>query len=80
MANKKQKYIMSLPESVEKEIWFNLKKQGKIRVVGLGIFEIKQVKAITRYSPFSNKVITNKPYKKISFRPYKPLIEFIDNE
>lgn len=71
---------MELPKDLEKEIWFNLNKHGKIRIVGLGIFEVKQVKSVTSFSPFSKGIVKKRAYKKISFRPYKPLLEFIDAE
>lgn len=80
MANKVQKYIMDLPETLQKEIWFNLNKHGKIRIVGLGIFEIKNVKSVTSFSPFSGGVVKKRAYKKISYRPYKPLLDFIDKQ
>ena len=54
-----------------------LKKEKKVYVSRLGIFEIKIIKGRKVWSTKERKMIPLKPFKQISFRPAKGVKEFI---
>lgn len=69
MANTKQKFIMSPSSEFRKDIKNGLKKHGKVKVVGLGIFETRKIPARAGRNPQSGEIVKIRSYTKIKFRP-----------
>jgi len=77
MANKAQKAIVSLDHPVRREIRRGLVKHGKVKVVGLGIFETRKIPARRGRNPQTSKIVMIPSYLKIKFRPTKALKEAV---
>ena len=77
MANKKQKHIVSLSDDVRKEIRNGLVRFGKVKVVGLGIFETRTIPSRRGRNPQTGKIVMIPEYLKIKFRPTKALKEAV---
>lgn len=60
-------------------IWEVLKDHGKIRLHGLGTFEIKQIPGRETYNPSTKGKTYMEPYLKIKFRPSAGLQRHINN-
>ncbi|MGH7239250.1 MAG: HU family DNA-binding protein [Candidatus Saccharimonadales bacterium] len=77
MSNVKQKKIVSLPKELRSGIKSGLLKHGKVKVVGLGIFETRRVPARPGRNPQTGDIVKIPSYIKIKFRPTKQLKEAI---
>lgn len=77
MANKKQRKIVKLPTDIRVEIKKGLKRHGKVKVVGLGIFETREIPSRRGRNPKTGKIVMIPSYIKIKFRPTKSLKEAI---
>lgn len=75
MANVAQKVIVNLPREIRQEIQSGLLRHGKVKVVGLGIFEIKKIKSRMGRNPATGDVVMMPSYKKVKFRPTAALKE-----
>lgn len=82
MSNIKQKVILKFKDDAfVNKLTELLNKTGKVKVGGLGIFEIREVKERKGYGigTDGSKPITIPAHKKIAFRPTKKLKELIQN-
>lgn len=77
MANKKQKHIIDLPMAIRVELKRGLVKHGKVKVIGLGIFETREIPSRRGRNPQSGKIMMIPAYTKIKFRPTKSLKEMV---
>lgn len=77
MANKKQKKIVNLPKDLRTQVQKGLVRHGKVKVVGLGIFETKEIPSRPGRNPQSGEIVQIPAYKKIKFRPTKALKESV---
>jgi nucleoid DNA-binding protein len=77
MANVKQKKIVSLPTDLRSKIQKGLVRHGKVKVVGLGIFETREIPARPGRNPQSGMIVMIPSYLKIKFRPTKSLKEAV---
>jgi nucleoid DNA-binding protein len=77
MANKKQKSIVKLPQDIRVEVRKGLMKYGKVKVVGLGIFETKQIPSRRGRNPKNGEIVMIPSYWKVKFRPTKQLKEAV---
>lgn len=75
MANQKQKCIVNLPNDLRAEIRGGIVEHGKVKVVGLGIFETRRIPARPGRNPATGEIVRIRAYKKIKFRPTKSLKE-----
>lgn len=50
-----------------------LKRYGKVKVVDLGIFETRKIRARRGRNPSTGEIVKIRAYKKIKFRPTAPL-------
>lgn len=71
--NYKQKKIITLDKSLRAEILTGLVEHNKIKLVGLGTFEIKEVSARPGRNPLTGKIMEFRAYKKIKFKATKKL-------
>lgn len=69
MSNVAQKKIINLPKEYRSEIQRGLLDFGKVKVVGLGIFEVKSIRSRRGRNPATGEIVNMPPYKKIKFRP-----------
>jgi len=78
MTNKKQKAVLKLKhEEFVDRLSETLVIFGKVKVVGMGIFEVKHVAAREGYNVNDKKRIVISAHKKVSFRPTKSLRDII---
>jgi integration host factor subunit beta len=77
MANKKQKKIVKLPREVRLEVRKGLMQYGKVKIVGLGIFETREIPSRRGRNPKNGEIVMIPSYWKIKFRPTKALKEAI---
>lgn len=75
MANQKQKKIVNLPMELRSQIQSGIVDHGKVKVVGLGIFETRKIPARPGRNPATGEIVKIRAYKKIKFRPTKSLKE-----
>ena len=69
MANKHQKAIMKLKsQELLDQIEDVLVHTGKVKISGLGIFEIRQMKAREGYGVYEKKMIKIRAHNKLIFR------------
>lgn len=73
MANKKQPCTIGLPQEIRLEIQNGLLEYGKVKVVGLGIFETKRIPSRPGRNPQTGFIVDIPAYFKIKFRPTKRL-------
>lgn len=59
---------IKVDDSFKKIFWKLLKSEKRIRVIGIGTFEIKKVSSKKRYDFETKKVVKTKPFKRIIFR------------
>lgn len=71
--NKRQKCIIDLPMDLRTSITSAILTEGKVKVVGLGIFETKQIPARSGRHPSTGQIVDFKAYTKVKFRPTKSL-------
>jgi integration host factor subunit alpha len=69
MSNVSQKMIIPFPKELRASIVAGLLEYGKVKVSGLGIFEIKLINARKGRNPATGEVMTMPAYRKIKFRP-----------
>lgn len=77
MANKSQKCIVDLPHNLRKDITGGILEHGKVKVVGLGIFETRTIPARKGRNPATGEIMKIRKYNKIKFRPTKSLKDSI---
>lgn len=77
MPNKKQKKIINLPHDIRLEVRLGLMKHGKVKVVGLGIFETKEIPSRRGRNPKNGEIVMIPAYTKIKFRPTQSLKEVV---
>ncbi len=70
--------IQKPPVGFVETIWEGLKTTGKVRIHGLGTFELKEIAGRKTYNPVTKGEAYMKPYLKIKFRPYTGLQEYIN--
>ena len=73
MGNKTQPSIVNLPNDLREAILEGLLKYGKVKVVGLGIFEVKKIPSRPGRNPKTGDIMQIKAYYKCKFRPTKTL-------
>lgn len=71
--NHKQKKIIHLDLALRKEILAGLRRHGKIKIVGLGTFEVKKAKARSGHNPLTGKDMRIRSYYRIKFKATKKL-------
>jgi DNA-binding protein HU-beta len=80
MSNKRQKVILKFKDDAfVNQLASLLMKAGKVKVAGLGIFEIKEVSEREGYSIADGSRITIPAHKKLGFRPAKQLKDVIQD-
>ena len=78
MANKKQKSIIKLDtDDFIDSLTERLKAKGRVKVVRLGIFQVRTIAARKGYNVRSGKMVDFPAVKKVSFKPAKNLKEAI---
>ena len=77
MANKKQKCIITLPNELRNEITEGILKYGKVKIIGLGIFEIREIPSRPGRNPKTGDIMQIRSYIKIKYRPTKSLKELV---
>ena len=77
MGNIKQPAIVSLSQEIRADIESGLLKYGKVKVVGLGIFETRKIPARPGRNPKTGEIMRIHAYTKIKFRPTKQLKSII---
>lgn len=77
MANKPQKHIHNLPEEHRDSLVRAIVRHGKVKVVGLGIFEVKRIPARSGRHPQTGEATVIRAYYKVKFRPTKALKEAV---
>lgn len=75
MSNKSQKCIVNLPKELRSEIKSGILEHGKVKVIGLGIFETRKIPARAGRNPQNGEIVKIPSYWKIKFRPTKSLKE-----
>ena len=75
MANIPQRKILNIPLELCAEIRDALSEHGKVKVNGLGIFELRRIGERLGRNPVSGKVEMMKAYTKIKFRATHSLKE-----
>jgi nucleoid DNA-binding protein len=76
--NKKQKVVLKFKDdSFVNQLMSLLMRTGKVKIVGLGIFEIKKIAEREGYSVNDGKRIIIPAHSKIAFRPTKKLKDSI---
>lgn len=60
---------IKLPKDLEKEIIESILKEGRLRLVRIGIFELRTVKSRKLFHNFSDKIITIRKHKRLHFKP-----------
>ena len=74
MANKPQRNIINLKDrQLFDTIADLLVVDGSVKITGLGVFEVKQIKGHMGYNPSKKKHEKVEPYKKLIFTPTKKL-------
>lgn len=77
--NKPQKFIYrELPEAQTKKLLRVLKREGSIKVNGLGIFEVRQRRASKIVDNINNKVVKVSARKSIFFKPTTQIKNYIN--
>lgn len=77
--NKPQKFIYrELPEAQTKKLLRVLKREGSIKVNGLGIFEVRQRRASKIVDNINNKVVKVSARKSILFKPTTQIKNYIN--
>lgn len=66
-----------ISDESQNEIYSLLKKHKRVRVLGLGTFEVRKVKEKKSYHNFSNKVIKIPAHNRIHFLPVKGFTDII---
>lgn len=71
MASIKQKVILKLKDGDDfiQTLGDLLGQTGKVKITGLGVFEIKHINAREGYGVFEKKMIKIKAHNKLVFRP-----------
>ena len=77
MSNKSQKCIIDLPKELRSEIQGGIVKHGKVKVIGLGIFEKRKIPARPGRNPRTGEIVQIPSYFKLKFRPTKSLKEAV---
>lgn len=77
MANKAQKKIIDLPKPLRAEIQEGIIEHGKVKIIGLGIFETRQIPARRGRNPKTSEIVMIPSYIKIKFKPTKSLKEAV---
>jgi len=77
MGNSPQKMIIDIDRDFVAVLREGLKKHGKVKVTGLGIFEVRKVKARIGFNPSSKEKEMIKEYKKIKFTATKILKDLL---
>lgn len=73
MTNKKQKVILKVDDSFLDYIKDNLKEHGKVKITGLGIFELKHFKGRVGYNVATKTKEQFPPYSRVVFRSSQTL-------
>lgn len=73
MANTKQKKIVDLPETLRKQIRSGLVRFGKVKVIGLGVFETRKIPSRPGRHPVTGELLVVPSYYKVKFRPTKDI-------
>lgn len=78
MANKPQKAILHIkaPEFFD-EFYKMLRATGKVKIVGLGIFEVREIAARKGVNPKTQESLLIPKHNRIRFRPTYQLREHI---
>lgn len=77
MTNKKQVCTSYLSKELSDQVKDGLVKYGKIKVVGLGIFQLRKVPSRLGRNPQTGEIMTIPEYTKIKFFPTKSLRDSI---
>ena len=81
MANKIQKFIYrELPEKEVKKLTRILKREGSLKVNGLGIFEIRTRKPSKMVDNINKKVVKVSSRKRICFKPALSIKKYINGK
>ena len=79
MSNKKQKFIYrDLPEKEVKRLVRVLKREGSLKVNGLGIFTLKKRKAAHMVDNINKKVVKVSARRNIGFKPTVQIKKYIN--
>lgn len=80
MVNRRQKVILEFKDDVfVQQLSSLLLKTGKVKVAGLGIFEVREIAEREGYSVHDGKRIVVPAYKKLAFTPTKKLKELMQS-
>jgi DNA-binding protein HU-beta len=72
-----KKQVMSMLEDMVQNVTKHLKRGARIRIVGLGILQVRKRPARMGRNPATGEAIKIKASKKIAFRPAKELKEAV---
>lgn len=76
--NHKQSTIIRIKEkSFEKAFYRLLKNRGRVKVTGIGIFQVKKMKARKNQISLTGERVDRPAYKKITFRATKALKDLV---
>ena len=71
--NTKQKLVLRLPEELRDAIRRGIVRYGKVKVIGLGIFETRRINARPGRNPKTGEIVKIPAYTKIKFRATQSL-------
>lgn len=77
MANKKQKFITRISSEIRNDIRNGLLEHGKVKVIGLGIFEMRQIPQRRGRNPKNGEIVMINSYWKVKFKPTSSLREAV---
>jgi len=60
---------IKLPADIEEYLFKTLASHKRVKIIRLGIFEVRKVKARKLFHNFSGKIITIPRHARIHFRP-----------
>ena len=69
----KQPCIIVLPNDLRDSITEGILKYGKVKIVGLGIFEVRKIPSRPGRNPKTGDIMQINAYYKCKFRPTKTL-------
>jgi DNA-binding protein HU-beta len=73
MGNTKQPCVVNIPPELRDAITEGILKYGKVKLVGIGIFETRKIPSRPGRNPKTGDIMQIREYTKIKFRPTKTL-------
>ena len=80
MSNRKQRVILKFKDDAfVDQLTSLLLKAGKVKVSGLGIFEIRRIAEREGYNVGTGERITISAHNKVAFRPHKKMKDSVQD-